>query len=158
MICTSPPATRRRGFTLVEMLMVLVIMGIMAAMAAPGMTRWLKTVGSRGAVNELVGDVTLARIQAVRRGQTVSLRIIDENTYQVTADNNAGAVATVIKTVNLDDAYRGARLDPDNGRIAFDSRGMYRPNPTSTIDRVGLVHGGVQKNVIVTVVGRVYRE
>ena len=145
----------RRGFTLTELLVVVLIMALMAAMAGPRMMRWVQTIGQRGAYNQLASDLALARIQAVRQGTTVSLRIIDNDTYQVTVDNAAGAAQDTIKQVELSHLYRGTTLNPAAGRIAFDSRGVTRPNPVSTINQVTLTRGPVSKQLRVTGVGRI---
>lgn len=146
---------RRRGFTLAELMIVVVIMGLMAAMAGPRMLRWVQTIGQRGAYNQLMSDLALARIQAVRQGTTVSLRIDDADTYRVTVDDAVGNPVRTIKQVELAQAYRGSSLTPTAGRISFDSRGVYRPNPASTISEITLSRGPVTKRLRVTGVGRI---
>ena len=146
---------RRRGFTLTELMVVITIMGLMAAMAGPRMVRWIQTIGQRGAFNQLMSDLALARIQAVRQGSTVSLRIVDNDTYRVTVDDANGAPARVLKQVDLGQMQKGATLAPASGRIAFDSRGVLRPNPVSTITQITLTRGPVSKRLRVTGVGRI---
>lgn len=147
---------RRRGFTLPEMMVVVVIMGLMAAMAGPRMLRWVQSLGQRGAVNQVVSDLTYARTQAVRQGQTVSLRFDDATRYRVTLDNAAGNVQRVLTTVNLANTHRGTAITPGtgNGRASFDSRGTLRPGSTA---RVTVTRGPVTQQVCITVVGRIQR-
>lgn len=145
----------RRGFTLVEMLAVLVIMGIMAAMAGPRLVRWTQTISQRGAANELIADLSLARTQAVRLGSTVSVRVTSDTTYQVTADDAAGNVARVLKRVNLKRTYVNTRLNVGAGRVSFDSRGMYRTG--STLSELSVLRGTDVKTIRITAVGRIYR-
>jgi prepilin-type N-terminal cleavage/methylation domain-containing protein len=151
----TEPCRRRGGFTLTELMMVVIIIGLMAAMAGPRMMRWVQTIGQRGAVNQLAGDLAFARIHAVRQGATVSFRIDDADTYRITVDDAAGAEVRTLRTVNLRQVYRGATLDPVEGRIAFDSRGVLRPDPVSTINQITLSRGDVRKRVTVMGVGRV---
>ena len=146
---------RRRGFTLAELMIVITIMGLMAAMAGPRMVRWIQTIGQRGAFNQLMSDLALARIQAVRQGTTVSLRVIDEDTYRVTVDATATAPERTLKQVDLQQTYRGATLDPTSARIAFDSRGVLRPDPVTTHTQLTLTRGPVSKRLRVTGVGRI---
>jgi prepilin-type N-terminal cleavage/methylation domain-containing protein len=149
------PSLRRRGFTLAELMVVVVIMGLMAAMAGPRMLRWVQTIGQRGAFNQLIADLSLARIQAVRQGTTVSLNVIDADSYDVTVDAFGGNPSRVLKRVDLNQSYRGTTLDPASGRIAFDSRGTLRPAPVSTITQITLARGSVTKRLTVTGVGKI---
>lgn len=146
---------RRGGFSLTELMAVVVIIGLMAAMAGPAMMRWVQTIGQRGVTNQLAGDLAYARIQAVRQGATVSVRIDDADTYRVTVDDTNGNAVRTLRTVDLENVYRGATLNPTTGRLAFDSRGVLRPNPVSTISQIVLSRGTVRKRVTVIGVGRI---
>jgi prepilin-type N-terminal cleavage/methylation domain-containing protein len=155
MICTLAARPRtRRGFTLPEVLLVVVILGIAAAMAGPRLLRWAQVVGQKGAANQLAADLSLARVQAVRQGQTVSLRIQSATQYIVTVDDANGAAVRTLKTMNLAQSYRNATLDPVDGRVAFDSRGMLRP---ASLASVTVAKGDVRRTLTVSTVGRIYR-
>lgn len=153
MICVlAPRAATRRGFTLPEMLMVLVIMGIMAAMAGPRLARWIQSISQRSVANQLVADLGRARAMAAREGRTVSLRIVNDRTYRVTVDTS-GVVARTVKTVDLSQMNRATTfLTPSGSRISFDSRGIYRAN--SGTSELVVKRGTQQDTVRVSQVGR----
>jgi prepilin-type N-terminal cleavage/methylation domain-containing protein len=60
---------RRRGFTLIEMLVVLAIMGLAAVMVVPALTRQFRAESSFQTV------LASARDQAAARGEVIYLRI-----------------------------------------------------------------------------------
>ena len=62
-----------RGFTLTEVLVVIMIIGILAAFAFPAMTKFLTTQAVRSASYDLVADRIFARSEAISRGVTVSI-------------------------------------------------------------------------------------
>jgi len=66
-------ARRQSGFTATEILVVLAIVGIMAALAMPSMSGLLATQAVRSASYDLNADLTFARSQAISRGTNVSV-------------------------------------------------------------------------------------
>lgn len=158
MICTPHPRRARGprgGFTLAEMLVVLVIMGLMAAMAGPRMSRWFQSLASRGASNQVAADLMLARTHAVREGRTVSFRVESATLYLVTLDNTNGTAARELKRVDLSRMHPGTTVAP-TGRIAFDSRGMLRES-ASTSGAVRVARGNAADTITVSGVGRIKR-
>lgn len=158
MICILPGrrGPRRAGFSLPEILAVVSIMGIMAAMAGPRMVRWVQTIGSNTAVNMLASDIAMARVQAVREGRMASLRVLSDTVYQVTLDDANGNAVETIKEVDVTNHQSTARLSR-TGRIPFDSRGLLSSTGPDLITGLSIGLGTQTDSLIVTGVGRVQR-
>lgn len=67
------PATRCRGFTLVELLATLVVLGVLVGIGAPALSAMVRDARLTAFTNELHAAIFLARSEAIRRGQRVSL-------------------------------------------------------------------------------------
>jgi prepilin-type N-terminal cleavage/methylation domain-containing protein len=145
--------SRRGGFTLTELLIVIVIMGLILGIAGPRFVNWIRYFTARSATSQVVADLALARTQAVREGQTVSIQTVDGDTYRVLVET---VPARTIKTVDVAGAQGTVSLGvPAGTRIAFDSRGMLRPGSATQLT---VSYGGNTDVVSITGVGRVYRE
>lgn len=64
---------RARGFTLIEMMTVVVVMTIMLSFAVPGLTHLLESQRLRSFAFDLVSDLTLARNESLKRGAAVTV-------------------------------------------------------------------------------------
>jgi prepilin-type N-terminal cleavage/methylation domain-containing protein len=74
----------RRGFTLVETMLVVVVASLIMAIGVPrflGMRQGLKL---DGAAYQLAGDLRRAQVEAIKRNQTVVLAKTDDSTYSIT--------------------------------------------------------------------------
>ena len=80
---------KNSGFTAIELSVTLAIMVVVAALIMPPYLRWLRTYRLRGAVNNLIADVEMAKIRAIRENSFVSVLFHTEK-YVVFVDNGEG--------------------------------------------------------------------
>ena len=66
-------ARRQGGFTAAELMIVLAIVGILTAIAAPNMATMIKVQRVRTAAFDIVAGLTLARSEALKRNSPVTL-------------------------------------------------------------------------------------
>lgn len=68
-----PQAKLHRGFTLIELMVVVAIVAILAALAAPSLLGTIANATVARAVNSFIGDMRYARGEAMRRGKSVTV-------------------------------------------------------------------------------------
>ena len=73
---------RAHGFSLIELIVGVVILGILMAIGIPGFTEWLRNARVRGAADAVQNGLLLARSEAVRRNTLVGFYLVN------TTDNN----------------------------------------------------------------------
>lgn len=69
----APSFSHQRGFTLIELMTVVVIMAVLAAIVAPGMQSLIANARARSAASDLISDMVLARSEAIKRNRDVEL-------------------------------------------------------------------------------------
>jgi prepilin-type N-terminal cleavage/methylation domain-containing protein len=79
------PIGRRtcRGFTLLEMLVVMVILGFLTSLALPAMQRWHDATQLRSRTAVVVDALRIAALKAAASRQTL---VMDERSFKATAD------------------------------------------------------------------------
>lgn len=80
-----------KGFTLVELVVAMVVLGVVATIALPGLTRLIESNQLTTSANDLVGALNAARSEAVRMGRSVSVTPVGTFTqgYQIVAAGGA---------------------------------------------------------------------
>jgi type IV fimbrial biogenesis protein FimT len=138
----APQRLRQGGFTLIELMVVVALVVIILALAAPSFRDTIARNRLEGVAGELSTDIQYARSESVARNAQVGL-FADANCYTVFTVGTTGATsctalgtgATAIKSVNIDtgsaislafasnNGQAFIQFDPVRG-IAADSAGV----------------------------------
>ncbi len=112
-----------RGFTLVEVLTAIAIIGIISTIGATNFNAFFPPYRTRGAVLEIAGDMNFARLSAIKEGRLYYFVPQGGTSYQI-AFANGGGGQTVLKTVNVAADYPQVRFaatgiptDPYGGAV-----------------------------------------
>lgn len=157
-------ASRSAGYTLVEVLTVLVLAAIVLGLAYPRFDAELSSMRTGAALRQLTGDLHLARMLAIRTGRTVVLR--PEPSASCTAGSGrrtVGAYRIVVRTATprivkrtvLGDGVRALCVEMNGGdSIAFNSRGLLHGFGNRT---VWARHRTAHDSLTISAVGRFLR-
>ena len=150
------------GFTLLELLITLVIVGILVGLGVPAMSDWIQRSQVRAETQRYVGVLSTARATAIAKNQVISVSAAgnvdggvdllvfqdtggEGNEAMVTADetliSSAGEVANLIVTVM------------PNGVISFDGSGRLMGGQTVQIT-VQDQEASLRRVIDVSLVGR----
>ncbi len=140
---------RAKGFTTTELLMVMVLIAILAALAMPHLGRWLDIVRVNAAARNLASDMQLSRMRAIAQNTRYKMSF-DPTTeaYAVQKDvdgtwQTVGAPRRLPEGVDLTEASRNA--------IYFQPLGLTPgSNATITLENA---HG--RRKVVLSSAGRI---
>jgi type IV fimbrial biogenesis protein FimT len=152
----APQRLRQAGFTLIELMVVVALVAILLALAAPSFRDTIARNRLEGVASELATDFQYARSEAVSRNAQVGL-FVGTNCYTVftvgstdaTSCTALGTGATAIKSVNIDtgsaiglafasnNTKAFIQFDPVRG-IAADSAGADWSGSVTVSSGVGL--------------------
>jgi len=72
-----------RGFTMVETVMVIVVVGLLVGIALPRFREQRRRYQLDTAAYQLAGDLRRSQVEAIRRNQPVTLERINDSTYNI---------------------------------------------------------------------------
>ena len=78
----------KTGFTLIEMMIVMAIMGILSAIAAPNFMNYMAERRLNGAARMVMSDLMAARQKAVSTNQQVKVSFVSNHAYEIWNDAN----------------------------------------------------------------------
>ena len=120
---------KNSGFTLIELMVVIGIVGLLAAITVPNLISWLPKYRVGSTARNVISAVEFARLQAVRENSPVDVNFIYAND-RVTVVNSGGNTLRQIQCpsdVDLIDSGLGALLQ-------FDGRGFANQSGLVTIE------------------------
>jgi type IV fimbrial biogenesis protein FimT len=74
---------RARGFSIIEVLIVIVIIGILVAAAIPSFTIWIQNTQIRTGAEALINGMQTAKNEAVRRNRCIQILIENQTGWRV---------------------------------------------------------------------------
>jgi type IV fimbrial biogenesis protein FimT len=153
---------RNSGLTAFEVAVTLAIIALLAAVSMPSFLKWLQAHRLRGAAINLMADLEMAKVRAIREGSFVSFEFF-ANTYQVFIDNgNGGGVEGDMNRNGTESLIQNRRLptgvsvsldELTNSRMRFNSRGL-APD-LAAAELIPLVNTSGRKTVRVNRLGSV---
>jgi len=158
---------KNSGFTLLELVITVALLSIVMAIAVPSMTVFNQNDRLTTNINALVGHLGLARSEAVKRSQQVSICVSSdsltctggnwEDGWLVYADtNNDGSLNGTDETLRVQQALGGENKMKPTGigsQVTYDYRGFV--TATGNFLLCDSRSGDLGKTITITTTGRV---
>jgi prepilin-type N-terminal cleavage/methylation domain-containing protein len=150
----SVPRASRAGFTLIEILMVVVLIGIMTAIGFPRMRDGLVKSDVKSARSQAMLLYAQGRASAQESGRAVTLDFT-ANTALLTATPRllagAGTVDTIAGPINLVTEYKVTVAGSPSPTLTIDPRGFGSSAGTT----ITFTRAGVSDSIVVSDFGRI---
>jgi prepilin-type N-terminal cleavage/methylation domain-containing protein len=157
----KPGINKTRGFTLIELIVVVLVIGVMIGIAAPRVKDGMEKINVREAKVSITNYVARARGSAVARGCQSTLNLTTGTTGRiwVTSCKSGDAGRTVaidtVGTVDQIASKYGVNLSSTANTITFDRRGIATNFAFQTIKVTGNTYATVKDSIRINPVGKV---
>ncbi|MFH0995572.1 MAG: GspH/FimT family pseudopilin [Pseudomonadota bacterium] len=132
------------GFTLYEVIVVMVIVGILSAISILNYRAWIPGIRLNGAARQVMGDLIAARMASVKENVSVVVKHLNNHSYSVTVGNGTPSIK------DLQPDYPGTTLNFTGVTfVTFSSRGTTSPRTLTLQNSSGI------KNITIAITGRV---
>ena len=116
------------GVTLIEAMVVVAILAILSAIAAPNLRSFIGTIGAKSSASDLVNDLMFARSEAIKRNQAVAIKPVNGSWAAGWQVEIPGAMVPVLTThdalkssLSISGAPTVGITFQTNGRLAADT-------------------------------------
>jgi len=153
--------SRNKGFTIIELMIVMAIFGVLAGIMTPSFLAWRDRSRVKGDASELRAVFESAKLRAIKHNTNVVVTFPDTTSYQAFVDTNDNGARDAGEDIIANRTLSPGVTITDNTFVgqdmAFNSRGMANgPNSTGTITMTS--SGGERYSVVVSSFGRVRME
>lgn len=125
---------QQKGYSLVEVLLVLGIMGIFLAISIPALGQYMRSYSARVGADEFVSHMRLARHLAISRHQPVDITVGAEN-YSLPNWSDGDIGTAGLREFKLP---RGCSIVAGTGMITFRTDGTISTGPTTVRIEIAL--------------------
>ncbi len=136
----------KKGFTVMEMILVMSVLGFLMAMVIPNMSRWYASLKINNAKRDLISNIRLVQQYTVTSQINHSVKLdVAQNRYQLIKKNEPDQV---LKTIFLPNSisFNLITLNPLNNEIEFNAAGV-----PSSIGNINLTNNyGIIKGIEIT--------
>jgi len=145
---------RTAGFTLMEMIVVVAVFSILAAIAIPSFMSLLPGMRLNGAARQVLSDLMTARMKAVKLNQRTKVFFDNSYRYRICddADNNDTVTSGEgdVEDKSIQANYQDVSFDLNNT-----SDPVFFPKGTATNRTITLQNSSGSKRITVSIAGRV---
>jgi len=156
---------RNSGFSMYELMVVIAIIGVFATVTMPAFLSWLTAHRVRGATINLMADLEMAKIRAIRENTFVAVQF-ESDKYRIFVDNGSGGgvagdwIQNGSERMVIDRALPAGvsiplgELTLANQRVRFTSRGL--PADLLNAELIPLVNRAGRRDIRLNRLGRLW--
>lgn len=146
---------RRNGFSMVEMLFVIILVGVIATIGFPRLRRGLEKQNVRSSKTMIATLAATARGTAIQRGCAATLNLTGDSIWVTACGVNPPAASVQVGTKKLVGSAYNVQLSSSSASVVYDPRGIATVFQPTTIRVIG---PNYRDSVVINELGRVKRQ
>jgi len=134
-----------------ELMIVIAIMAILAAIAAPNYTSFMAQRRLNGAARQIMSDLMHARMQAVNQNNEFKITFVNSHEYQILDDDNSNGSSDSGESVRT----KSVQTDYSDVTLSSTANPVFNPRGTANGATITLSNSAGSKSVSLAITGRV---
>jgi prepilin-type N-terminal cleavage/methylation domain-containing protein len=145
----------RRGFSTIEMIIVVILIGLIASIGFPRLRRGLEKQNVRSSKALIATMAATARGTAIQRGCSATLNLSGDSIWVSACGINPPAASVQVGTKKLVGSEFNVTLSSSRASVVYDPRGIATVFQPTTIRVIG---PNYRDSVVINELGRVKRQ
>ena len=140
------------GFTLIELMVSLVVLGILLSIAMPSFRAWMLNIQIRNASESILTGIQRARAEAVGRNTGVTFVIAANSSWTVNVINPASVIETRLSSEGSEKVTR--TILPDGATtLTFSNLGLVVTNGdgSASLQQIDFTASGANRNMRIVI-------
>ncbi|MBA3032646.1 MAG: GspH/FimT family pseudopilin [Gammaproteobacteria bacterium] len=143
---------RASGFTLIELMISIIVLGVLLTIAMPSFRAWMLNIQIRNASESILTGIQRARAEAVGRNTSVTFVMAANSTWTVNVNNPPSVIETRLSSEGSEMVTRTI-IPASATTLTFSNLGIVVPNSdgSNSLQQIDFTANGANQNMRIVI-------
>lgn len=147
MLIAIPGPRHFRGFTLIELAITILVLGVLVTLALPSFRTWMLNIQIRNASESILTGIQRARAEAIGRNTNINFILAADSAWTINVVNPASTIESRLASEGSQKVTR--TVTPDATTLTFNNLGLVVANNdgSPSLQQIDFTASGANQNM-----------